>query len=82
LWTSVVADTCSQQILGQIQIGGRDAHRLSDLTVTQLFVLVAWIESFCEKIEDASPDIVVGKVVKHSRRWTAAPSNWSILASC
>ena len=60
LWTSVVADVCSQQILGQI--GGRDAHRLPDLTVTQLLDLVAWIESFREKIEDAFPDIVVGKV--------------------
>lgn len=60
LWTSVVADVCSQQILGQI--GGRDAHRLPDLTVTQLLDLVAWIESFREKIEEAFPDIVVGKV--------------------
>ena len=56
LWTSVVADVCSQQILGQI--GGKDAQRLPDLTVTQLLDLVAWIESFREKIEDAFPDIL------------------------
>lgn len=56
LWTSVVADVCSQQILGQI--GGRDGQRLPDLTVTQLLDLVAWIESFREKIVDAFPDIM------------------------
>jgi hypothetical protein len=56
LWTSVVADVCSQQILGQI--GGRDGQRLPDLTVTQLLDLVAWIESFREKIVEAFPDIM------------------------
>lgn len=56
LWTSVVADVCSQQILGQI--GGRDGQKLPDLTVTQLLDLAAWIESFREKIVDAFPDIM------------------------
>ena len=60
LWTVSCRTFVSQQILGQI--GGRDAHRLPDLTVTQLLDLVAWIESFREKIEDAFPDIMVGKV--------------------
>jgi len=54
-----------QQILGQI--GGRDAHRLPDWTVTQLLDLVAWIESFHEKIEDAFPYNVVGKVTNEHK---------------
>ena len=54
-----MADVYLQQILADC---GRDAHWLPDLTVTQHLDLVASIESFREKIEDAFPNIVVDKV--------------------
>lgn len=55
IWTTSVAHLCSSQILQQI--GGPEGHKLSDLTVTQLLDLVAWVESFREAVEETFPDI-------------------------
>jgi hypothetical protein len=67
LWTSVVARVSSQNLFQQI--GGRDGHRLHTLTVTQLLDLVAWIENFFERIQDAFPDIDLASAIN------ATPSN-------
>ena len=55
LWSTCVAQVCSQQILEQI--GGVEGHQLPDLTVTQLLDLVAWVENFRETIEESFPNI-------------------------
>ncbi|KAG7343804.1 exocyst complex component Sec6 [Nitzschia inconspicua] len=55
LWSTCVAHVCSKQILDQI--GGKEGHRLPDLTVTQLLDLVAWIETFRSTIEESFPNI-------------------------
>lgn len=57
LWASVVARVSSQNLFQQI--GGRDGHNLHALTVTQLLDLVAWVESFVEKIHTTFPDIEI-----------------------
>lgn len=55
LWSTCVAHVCSKQILDQI--GGKEGHKLPDLTVTQLLDLVAWIETFRSTIEESFPNI-------------------------
>jgi len=55
LWSSCVAQVCSNQIIQQI--GGPDGQSLPDLTVNQLLDLVAWVEFFRETIEETFPTI-------------------------
>jgi Exocyst complex component Sec6 len=55
LWSTCVAHVCSKQILDQI--GGKEGHKLPDLSVTQLLDLVAWIETFRSTIEESFPNI-------------------------
>lgn len=56
LWMTCVAAVCSQHIFEQI--GGQEGNNLEYMTVTQLLDLVAWIESFREKVEHTFPNIV------------------------
>jgi len=55
LWSTCVAHVCSNQIIQQI--GGPEGNSLSELSVTQLLDLVAWVEFFRETIEDTFPSI-------------------------
>ncbi len=55
LWSTCVAHVCSNQIIQQI--GGPEGNSLSELNVTQLLDLVAWVEFFRETIEDSFPSI-------------------------
>ena len=56
LWMTCVAAVCSQHIFEHI--GGQEGNNLDYMTVTQLLDLVAWIESFREKVERTFPNIV------------------------
>jgi hypothetical protein len=56
LWMTCVAAVCSEHILHHI--GGQKGNNLSFMTVTQLLDLVAWIESFREKVEESFPNLV------------------------
>jgi hypothetical protein len=56
LWMTCVAAVCSKHIFEQI--GGQEGENLEYMTVTQLLDLVAWIESFREKVEQTFPNIV------------------------
>jgi len=59
LWSSCVAHVCSNQIIQQI--GGPEGNNLSELSVTQLLDLVAWVEFFRESIEEAFPSVITLK---------------------
>lgn len=56
LWTCVVANTCSNQILQQI--GGPEGNNLPDLSVAQLLDVVSWIEQFRDVVEEIFPEVV------------------------
>jgi hypothetical protein len=56
LWMTCVAAVCSEHILHHI--GGQKGSNLSYMTVTQLLDLVAWIESFREKVEESFPNLI------------------------
>lgn len=55
LWTTCVAHVCSNNILEQI--GGPEGHKLTDLNVTQMLDLVAWVENFRETIMEVFPNL-------------------------
>jgi Exocyst complex component Sec6 len=56
LWMTCVAAVCSEHIMHHI--GGQKGDNLSYMTVTQLLDLVAWIESFREKVEESFPNLI------------------------
>jgi hypothetical protein len=56
LWMTCVAGVCSEHILRHI--GGQDGTNLGYYSVTQLLDLVAWIESFREKVENVFPNLI------------------------
>lgn len=56
LWMTCVAAVCSEHILHHI--GGQKGSNLEFMTVTQLLDLVAWVESFREKVEESFPNLI------------------------
>ena len=56
LCMTCVAAICSEHILHHI--GGQKGNNRSFMTVTQLLDLVAWIESFREKVEESFPNLI------------------------
>lgn len=55
LWTFSVAHVCCNNVLKQI--GGPEGQKLSDLTVTQMLDLVAWVENFREMLLGIFPNL-------------------------
>lgn len=68
LWMTCVAAVCSKEILHQI--GGQEGKKCESMTVTQLLDLVAWIELFREKVEDAFPDLLDPSTIRNLKRTT------------
>mmetsp|Transcript_13619 Transcript_13619/g.15133 ORF Transcript_13619/g.15133 Transcript_13619/m.15133 type:complete len:582 (-) Transcript_13619:410-2155(-) len=66
LWMTCVAAVCSKEILHQI--GGQEGKKCESMTVTQLLDLVAWIELFREKVEDAFPDLLDPSITRNLER--------------